>query len=343
MVELARNARGLTQKELALKLNISQGNLSKITNKLISESGIDLLDGLVSILGFPESFFLQVAEAYPPDLLYRRKITISQKALYNIEAWINIYRISIQKLIKDVEFPEYRIPSFNLETEDSPESVAQLTRQHLRIPNGPINNLIKLVEDAGVLVIKYDFDADKIDGLSIHTDYKTPIIFINNSFSSDRQRFTLAHEIGHLVLHFQKDLDGTRDIENEANRFASEFLMPRKDIAPQFNSSNISISYLGTLKKYWKVSMASLLYKAKELGYLDAGQTKYLYYLFSGYRKKEPKEFDIPFEWPTLINELTEIYLTDLGYTKEELSESLFLPVKEFDRIFAKNFQLRIV
>ena len=106
----------------------------------------------------------------------------------------------------------------------------------------------------------------------------------------DRQRFTLAHELGHLVMH---DVP-TEEMEDEADKFASEFLMPEAQIQGQLHA--LSMRKLWELKSRWKVSMAALVKRAETLGCITASQTRYLWIQLSksGYRLEEPAELAIP-------------------------------------------------
>src|SRR6185369_4316254 len=107
---------------------------------------------------------------------------------------------------------------------------------------------------------------------SMLTDQKQPVIFTNRAMLGDRLRFTLAYELGHLVMHTSGSANLGESIGHEANLFAAEFLMPEKDILPDFKDKHITLQLLAELKKKWKVSMQSLLYRADSLGLIDYNQ-----------------------------------------------------------------------
>jgi Zn-dependent peptidase ImmA (M78 family) len=82
--------------------------------------------------------------------------------------------------------------------------VAQTIRQRWGIPRGPLKDLTKIVEDAGVVIVSFDFGTPLIDGFSQHPSDSLPaIIFINSRQPKDRFRFSLAHELAHLVTRHQ--------------------------------------------------------------------------------------------------------------------------------------------
>ena len=108
-------------------------------------------------------------------------------------------------------------------------------------------------------------------------------------------------------------------MEEEANRFAAEFLMPRWEIEPELK--NLTIKRLPQLKLRWKVSMQALIYRAAELSCITNNQKQYMFQQFSswGYRKREPEQYDPPVEQPSLIKEMIDIHINDLEYSRPEL------------------------
>src|ERR1700730_1023199 len=103
--------------------------------------------------------------------------------------------------------------------------IAGLLRRSWGIPNGPVENLTTAIEAAGGVVLRRSFGTSKIDAMSKWAPGEPPLFFINSEIPADRCRYTLAHEIGHIVMHQVP----TPDMEGEADRFAEEFLMPEKD------------------------------------------------------------------------------------------------------------------
>jgi Zn-dependent peptidase ImmA (M78 family) len=154
-----------------------------------------------------------------------------------------------------------------------------------------------------------------------------PVILLNRNRPSCRQRFSLAHELGHVVLHAYH----SEGMEVEANRFAAELLMPAKDILPDLRQP-LSLPRLGKLKLKWRTSMSSILYRAKEVGAIDEWQSKNLWISLSssGYRLVEPIEFDAPRERSKTLRALIDLHTDDLGYGLIELAALLETHHKEF-------------
>ena len=265
MLILARESRGLSQSELSKIIGISQGKLSKAEK---GEQGLpqDIFDLLSKSLAYPSSFFFQQTPSAPVShYYYRKRVSVSKKTVSQIEALVKVYRQNIDSLTEAVDIPDYNFPEYNPDV-DSPEIIANKVRYIFGITKGPVPNLVSLLENHGIIIVKTDLFTDKIDGLSTVSDKGNHIIFLNARMPNDRQRFSLAHELGHVLMHFDIPSIG-EDVEDEANRFASEFLMPKNEIINSLRY--LSFSKLGELKRTWKVSMKALIYRAKHLKSID--------------------------------------------------------------------------
>lgn len=331
MITLARESRGLTQGGLAKQLAvlqdrlITQGIISKIEQGLIGTSE-EILDGLVKVLKYPPTFFYQNEEIYAAGMsLHRKRASLPAKTLSKIEATTNILRFHVKSLLKSVEDIETKYPHYDIDEYGDPEIIARFVRQAWLTPRGPIDNVTKLIEKAGILVIHCDFETRLIDGLTINVDKLPPIIFVNKDIPGDRMRFTLCHELGHIVMHKYPTLD----MEKEADRFASELLMPSDDI--KHNLSNLSLQKLADLKLFWKVAMSALIMKATSLNKITPWQSQYLWRQFSklGYKTREPAELDVPREKPSILKKLVDIHIKDLNYSVNEIAKILHLEEEE--------------
>lgn len=331
MIVLARESRGLSQNELAKHLHVTQGKISKIEHGLLGVSP-EMVGRLVEELKYPEQFFYQRFQVFPAEMhFYRRHKTLSAKKQVEILAMMNIRRKHVKELLDDAEIEFRPLPECDLDDyNNSPEEVARAVRHFLRLPRGPIQNMTKVLEDAGVIVIHLDVDTRLFSGASMHAEKPNFIIFVNKDMPGDRLRFTLAHELGHIVMHRLP----TPNMEDEADRFASEFLMPAREIAQYLK--NLALDKLPGLKKFWKVSMAALLKQALNVKGITERQYQYLWTQMgkANYRLREPPELDIPQEKPSLLGELIELHLKELGYTVEQLSEKLAYKAEEFTSVY---------
>jgi Zn-dependent peptidase ImmA (M78 family) len=111
------------------------------------------------------------------------------------------------------------------------------------------------------------------------------VIILNSALPTDRKRLTLAHELGHLVLHNQY-MDA--DMEEQANQFAAEFLLPAHVIAPQL--TNLTLGKLSDLKAEWGVSMQAIFERAYRMGKVSAEERQRFYRQMNsrGWKTREP-------------------------------------------------------
>ncbi len=334
LLETARQLRQLTQKEVAASVGISQASLSK------AERGMqDLPDETMSKLStfydIPIDFFCNKKMTTPAGhLYYRKKLSLSEKTISAFVAKVQIIKSIIDELMTSVELPDYLLNSYD-PTEYSSTEIADRVRYEIGIARGPIPNLIKLLEDNGVIVIKMDFGTDKIDGLTTVTASNRKVMFLNELMPNDRIRFSVAHELGHLVMHIAKSPRSEDTVEDEADAFASQFLMPESEIKPALY--NLNLQTLSQLKRRWRVSMRALIRRAKDVGAISKEEYRNFQILFSkkGYNKNEP--IMLPIETSTLLDETLGLYKSELGYTDEDLMHVMKINTSDYNSWFIKK------
>ena len=324
MVVLARQSRGLTQSQLAAHAGIPQAKVSKVEAGL-SEASDELLAAFAKILDYPESFFFQKDELYGFDtsvLFHRKREGIGAKILDRIHALINIQRMHLEKLLEAAEIDSAKkFPSFDIEDfRGRIDQIAQAVRATWVLPRGPVDNVTKAIEDAGGIVIRFDFGTRLIDAISQWIRPRLPpIFFVNKDVPGDRLRWSLAHELGHVVMHSTLN----PNIEDEANQFAANFLMPANEIRPHLVQLNPA--KLAALKPFWKVAMSALLKRGSDLGTITERNARYIWMQFSaaGYRLREPVELDIATEEPQTLAKLLAFHRESLGYNVSDLASIL--------------------
>lgn len=333
---LARQWRGLSQIDLVglLKGSIAQGTLSKIEHGRIQPSE-KLVGNLASAVEVRPSFFFDGAYLREPMVSYHRKRQkLSATELQSIQGSAEIYRLNLQRCFEAVEL-EHVLPTVPGIDPDAYarniEDIAATVRQRWSLPRGPVVDLTKTAEDAGIVVVSVDFGTPLIDGFCQHScDGLPPLVFLNSAQPKDRWRFSLAHEIGHLVMHQTPHPEQ----ETEANQFAAAFLMPAKEIIYDFFES--SLQRFMDLKGYWGTSIQALVYRAWQLGKLTDRQYKYFVVELSkrGFRKTEPLEPTHLAEKPTTLRWVIEAHLNDLGYSPNELGEMFGLEERDLRRMY---------
>ena len=335
MIVLAREARGLTQAELADEIGISATNLSKM-----ERADIGISNGLVETISdktsFPPHFFYQGGDIVPENLNYRKLEVVAQKLITPIHAKVNIVRKHVHFLTMALNIQNAAVPVMEVSEAQTPQMIAAKLRKFWKVETPIIADLTKLIEDYGIVIKSFPFNTDRVDSRSILTDDKFPIIFFNESLLGDRQRFSLAYELGQLIIHTFSIVPLSRSVSHEANAFAAEFLMPAKDIVTDFKDG-VTIPLLGELKRKWKVSMISLLYRADDLGLLSPNQKRYLIQQFNQLkiRRREPMELDIAKEQPRLIQRWIADFRSKTKLGVVEMAALLFLNVDEFLELYS--------
>ena len=323
MLLIARESRGLTQKQLVEKIsNLNQGNYSKMEKGILAVPE-ETLSNIAKALGYKESFFFKKENKTPiSSFYYRKRLSMGKKELSVLESKLEIYRILIDDLLDSVEIPEFKLPQYEVTDELSPSDIAVRVRDFLKIPKGRIKNIISDLELAGIIVCFVNSQADKFDGITLFTDKRQPIIFVNSKMSNERKIFTLAHELFHLIAHIIfSPLPQDRNPEKEANEFAGEFLMPYLDCRNDL--LDLRFSQLGVLKDYWKVSKAAIIYRAQDINAVTSERYTSLNIELSrnGERKRENGFVEI--EEPKLLPLIIKAHEEDLDYKFEDLLEML--------------------
>jgi Zn-dependent peptidase ImmA (M78 family)/DNA-binding XRE family transcriptional regulator len=295
---IARRAAGMTQEELAQTAGVTQAALSRYESDL-REPDDDVVARLADALGVTPEFLHTAGRlrgAMAIDAHMRRRATAKPTAWKQLEARLNMYRVHARMLFEEVSLrAEQKVPTFD-PIDVSPANAARLVRMQWRLPVGPVRQLTQWLEAAGCVVIEEDFGTARVDGLSQWIG-EYPVVLINSRAPTDRRRLTLAHELGHLCLHSAEMSD---DLEAEANRFASEFLMPAETIRPQLRG--LTLGKLFDLKRQWGASMQAIVERAFELGTITATQRTNFYKAMSarGWRTSEPVSAELAPERPML-------------------------------------------
>lgn len=330
MVTLARESRGMTQEQLAARTGLAQGTISKIEHgaRELADADVALF---AEALDYPTSFFYRWGPQYGQGSVchHRKRQSMPVMQLKQIHASMNVMRMSTTDLLRGIEISaELQFPRMEIDDYGSPEEIAQLVRRTWQLPLGPVKNLIESVEAAGGIVIPSAFNTDKLDAVSQRPVDQPPFFFVSDAAPGDRLRFSLAHELGHIIMHSVP----APEQEAEANRFAAEFLMPAKEIKPDLEGLNLA--RLAELKRYWKVAMQAIVMRAHALGTISDRQKRSFFTRFSqlGYRKTEP--VTIPREEPTLIRRVIDFHRSAHGYTNADLSIAARLSEGEFGSVF---------
>lgn len=327
---LLRELEGVPKNHLAKDLDVSPATITGWENGSKSPTTANVARLCMRFGVDPEYFNYQTPRlpSKEEDTFFRslRSTTAKERAKSN--AYASVVERIITSFEPLVNFPSYNDPMFL--GFESPEMAAQDARKRLEIADGPINNLMESIEDGGIFAVFGPLSSRSVDAFSRITA-TNPLIVMNPAKNDYyRQRFDLAHELGHLVMH--NGVAPGSKIEAEANQFASEFLMPSEAIIQTLPTKMDKHGWakLRTLKEIWGVSLQALLYRARELEALSASAYQNAMATISkkGWRRHEPGNRKI-LEIPTLLPSAVTL-LKQIGYTDTMLAKNAGVPVMPF-------------
>ena len=317
-LKVAKDLRGLSNKDLSNILSCTEVTVSNYLNE--NKPFVPDFEKIVLLsekLGLPFSFFQSNYDKRVSDeqIFYRSFNRI--KAQYR-----NSARAYSEFAIQTLEFFDNKIsnlPKFkgiNVDIDnliDDPEKTALTLRAEWKLGMLPIKNMIGVLESHGIAVFRLPLEVKEVDAFSFYHDGR-PIIFLNTFKSPERQRFDAAHELGHIILHSDdvNVLQNMKEKENQADRFAASFLMP-KDLFISNAPNNLSLQNMIHYKHYWKVSLVALNYNLHKLGLLSEWKYRANTIEFSknGYYNSEPESVER--DEPILLNKIIDILLKKEG------------------------------
>jgi Zn-dependent peptidase ImmA (M78 family)/transcriptional regulator with XRE-family HTH domain len=331
----ARESRGASQSAVADAAGISQGMISKAENGLI-ELAADRIEAIAQFLHYPVALFYEPGRTRVLGsgcLYHRKRKTLPARLLKALNARMELRRVGVRRMLRDLDIDAERM--FHTMDPDeyggSPEQVAQALRAAWRIPAGPVANMTALIESAGGVILTTDFGTNKLMGMSCWERDTPPLFYLNDRMSTADLRWTMAHELGHLVMHAVPPVG---DPEEQADAFAGEFLAPRGLVVPDLRK--LTFDRLYPLKMVWRLSIKALIMRAQRTGAIDQGAAQRLYKQYSarGYNAAEP--YPLPPEPQTLIPSAIDVHLRVHGYTPDELSTGVALLYRDdFTQEFA--------
>jgi Zn-dependent peptidase ImmA (M78 family)/transcriptional regulator with XRE-family HTH domain len=323
---LARRLRGLRKNQLAAVVETTPTAIGHY------EAGVHrpsetVLSRLAMSLGVPVEFFqagqgsavLDAGHAHFRSLRSTTQVERDQALAYG-----RIAADIVAALEDFVEFPAVTVPEWPVTPDEiagpGPVEAARHARGLLMRRSGPLPGVLRLLESAGIVVIVLPPTTERVDAFSV-TAYPRPLVMFNPAKGDYwRNRFDGAHELGHLVMHADAE-PGSRVVEDQANRFAAEFLMPEEDIADALPQT-ADWARLAELKAHWGVSMAALLYRARTLGVMKEVTYRNAMGAMSsrGWRRREPGP-QRPLERPTMLTKALEL-LADTGFDRDRLADT---------------------
>lgn len=334
-LKIARMWRNLSATQLADLTGFSRQTISMLENGKLMNPEFATVQKLSEKLGFPVTFFLEETKINLNEstTYFRSLLTTNKKYRVEQEEKIKFIAIVYNMLSEYLEFEKVNLPQ--IPTNATPQEAANILREYWGLGNRPIENIVYLAESNGLIVTDFETATGDVDAFShkiTSDDMETYLIgYSKNKRTAARIHFDVAHEIGHILLHnWREDLECIdkeefKEIELQAHAFASAFLLPedefRKDVSPYATN----LAYYTELKKTWKVSIAAMIRRAKDLDIITADDYSRLMRNMQkqGIRKIEPLDDELVTAEPSLLRQAIKILFNQKVFTPNEFLEEL--------------------
>lgn len=346
-IKQARVSRGYSMADLGDLVGVSRQAISKYEIGTYTPTEA-VLNRIASALRYEISFFrkpLPADVASPSTVFFRSQRSTTKKSKDAAKEKIAIFQEIDKYLRQFVSFPKVNLPTidyhFTYEQLDIQqiEEFAITVRNYWGLGDKPIANLINVFQKNGIMISVMNLKRNKkIDAFSVWKD-AVPYIFLSSEKYSDvRLRFTLAHELGHLLLHANYITEEeikikviSEKIEKEADLFAAALLLPANTFSNDIYST--SIDHFINLKKKWKASIGSMIYRCQDLDLLTENQIKYLkdQMSYNRYWKSEPLDNIIPLEQPFAHKQAFDLILDNHIVTEADIIEEIGCEASEIE------------
>lgn len=341
-VTLARRSKAMLQADLAKAIGVTQAAVSqwekgrRIPEPEILEKIADALDVLPLTL-VDEN----VATTTP---MFRATGVDTKRDERRIEGRTELARLAASRLLEEVEVaPALPWPSVDDPLGDDPEDAAATLRRVWRIPPGPIANLTGFIESAGAIVLRVDFGHAKVEAAYAHPRRDSKRWILVNTFMNDsaRHRLTLAHELGHAVLHHWDafNVPDEQGREAQAYRFALALMVPADDFILDIAHTRRRWEDFLRLRHKWGISAAALARRARDLHLLDADAYRSINITrrTRGHWKHEPGD-DGDLETPTVFPDAVSLLRDHAGWSNDTFAETAGLPYPRLADLLPDDF-----
>lgn len=320
----ARQFSGLLKGELSGRVGVTPAAIGQFENGAAKPSA-STLGKLALALGVPVGFFAANrprGEISEDQVHFRSLRSTSRRSRARARVQVELLAEILGVLERRVRLPAVDLPA--IDPTLTPEDAAMQVREAWGLGEGPIANVVGLLERKGVIVSRLPAATDEVDAFSCRIGNRPFIVLATNKDAADRARFDAAHELAHLLLH-EDAQPGDVEVERAAHRFAAEFLAPAASVRREL-PNRLDWPKFAELKVRWGVSIAMLLRRARDLAMIsDAAYRRAMMELSRrGWRKVEPIGLGSP-EQPELLARAVRLLETNRSFTLRDLAGELAL------------------
>ncbi|MBR4049259.1 MAG: helix-turn-helix domain-containing protein [Clostridia bacterium] len=345
----AREARAMSMEDLAENIGVTRQAISKYERGITSPSP-EMLQAISYSLSFPLDFFYKTEKkinAGSSSLFFRSNSNIPKKiknaCKYQIK-WTDEVKKQLEEY---VDFIERDVPTIDIEyndlTFDDIEEMALSIRREWGLGDEPIGDLIGVLENRGIIITQFATNKfcefKGIDAFSCWKDGTPYIIYHSITKSAVRTRFSILHELGHLIMHnsisesdsLKKDIVDFADMQ--ADRFAAAFLLPATSFPNDIRST--SLVSLEAVKRKWGAAMSTIIRRCETLELLTDNQVNYLKRQMTTqkYWHKEPLDDVLNIPAPEILRDAIYLLIDNGIITKSSFINSSALSTNDLKYI----------
>jgi Zn-dependent peptidase ImmA (M78 family)/DNA-binding XRE family transcriptional regulator len=332
-LKLARQLRGYTRAELARRSGLSAAAVSQYETHTHAPRAATVAQLAIS-LGVPIAFLATTGKTTllptVEDSFFRSLRRTTQRDRERASALAGLAAELVRAIDNAVVLPAFEPhPDLALDANNSAEAAetaAAIIRTRWQVPDGPIDHVVRLLERHGVVVIRSALaESQDVDAYSWTGGLRPLVILGTDRGGYERSRLNAAHELAHVLLHAADPEPANPSLERQAQRFASALLVPADALRDEWPGRRIDWNHLQRLRARRGISMAALLYRAKDLAIVTpTAYTNAMKYLSRrGWRRREPGP-ERPPEQPALLAKALEL-LAAHGTTLETIADEAHL------------------
>jgi len=347
----ARIIRGKSITELADILGVTKQSVFQYENNL-SEPKNEIIFKLIFALGFPASFFTIPYENHieRTNTFFRALLSASKIEKMSLAERTTLVAYFYDFLNRYLDLPQLKLPEIDekIIDEKNYDGISIIVRNYWELKNKPILNMVNLLEDKGIVITTIKVPDKKIDAFTQTHNKKVLfcIMLEDTKNSMVRRNFTLAHELGHIILHSSLNFDELEkerkiEIEREADNFAASLLLPKEEFCRDLQYPN-DLDFYIKLKQKWYVSIFAMIMRAKALNLINEKSYISLIkkYNYRKYRFNEPLDNAIPIKNPILFEQSIKMLLDNDILTIDSLlsemaTSGLALNLNDIVKFFA--------
>jgi Zn-dependent peptidase ImmA (M78 family)/transcriptional regulator with XRE-family HTH domain len=342
-VREARESVGMTDEEFADAIGVTRQSVGAYETGANSPRG-DVFSKIIATTRQPPAFFTTPRKNNAERFLtptWRSLKRMQRPDRLRIGRRLEWAYYVAEFMAEYIDLPAVHLPTIDFDFErdgnERIEEIADQVRQFWNVGFGPLTDLAPLLEYNGIVAVEEAVKCDDMDAVSRWQGGRPYLLYAADQDGNSRKLFNLAHELGHLVLHNAIEVNSRNldRLENQANRFAGAFLMPRRTFAREI--ANTTIDYFLSLKGRWRIAVAAMVYRCKELGILNPDQVKYLWKQMNarGIRKREPLDNAFALSRPTVLASAAQMLIENKIKLPAQIAEELLLNASDVESLCA--------